>query len=141
MEAREEFSRLMAWLVQQVDEVDSEQLKADIALLLGAAGQLTTVLADRNTSLAKQHRSRKAKPPKSSPLKGPQKGDGGKSGTDSSDTQNDSKDRFKELSAIQQGIRKADPSLADQQRALRQQIYGQQNDDVAFRKAAQAIAS
>lgn len=53
----------MAWLVQQVDEVDSEQLKADIALLLGVAGQLTTVLADRNTALAKQHRSRKAKPP------------------------------------------------------------------------------
>lgn len=37
MEAREEFTRLMVWLVQQVDEVDSEQLKADIALLLGAA--------------------------------------------------------------------------------------------------------
>ena len=63
MEAREEFTRLMAWLVQQVDEVGSEQLKADIALLLGAAGQLTTALADRNTALAKQHRSRKAKPP------------------------------------------------------------------------------
>ena len=31
MEAREEFTRLMAWLVQQVDEVGSEQLKADIA--------------------------------------------------------------------------------------------------------------
>ena len=43
MEAREEFTRLMVWLVQQVDEVDSEQIKADIVLLLGAAGQLTTV--------------------------------------------------------------------------------------------------
>ena len=31
MEAREELTRLIAWLVQQVDGVDSEQLKADIA--------------------------------------------------------------------------------------------------------------
>lgn len=141
MEAREEFTRLMVWLVQQVDEVDSEQLKADIALLLGAAGQLTTVLADRNTSLAKQHRSRKAKPPKPSPQKGPKKGNGADSSTDSSDEDAGTEERFNQLSAIQQGIRQADPSLADQQRALPQQIYGQQNDDVAFAKAAKAIAS
>lgn len=141
MEAREEFTRLMVWLVQQVDEVDSKQLKADIALLLGAAGQLTTVLADRNTALAKQHRSRKAKPPKPSPVKGPKKGKGADSSTDKADVETGTEDRSKQLSAIQQGIRQADPSLADQQRALRQQIYGQQNDDVAFAKAAKAIAS
>ena len=141
MEAREEFTRLMVWLVQQADEVDSEQLKADIALLLGAAGQLTTVLADRNTALAKQHRSRKAKPPKPSPASGPKKGDGAESSTDKADAETGAEDRPKKLSSIQQGIRQADPSLADQQRALRQQIYGQQNDDVAFGKAAKAIAS
>ena len=141
MEAREEFTRLMVWLVQQADEVDSEQLKADIALLLGAAGQLTTVLADRNTALAKQHRSRKAKPPKPSPASGPKKGNGADSSTASPDEDARAEDSFKKLSAIQQGIRQADPSLADQQRALRQQIYGQQNDDVAFAKAAKAIAS
>lgn len=141
MEAREEFTRLMVWLVQQVDEVDSEQLKADIALLLGAAGQLTAVLADRNTSLAKQHRSRRAKPPKPSPASGPKKGNGADSSTASPDEDARAEDSFKKLSAIQQGIRQADPSLADQQRALRQQIYGQQNDEVAFAKAAKAIAS
>ena len=141
MDAREEMARLIAWLVQNVDGVESSQIKADIALLLGAAGQLTTVLADRNTALAKQHRSRKTKPPKSAPVKGPQKGNGGRSSADSTDAQNDSEDRSKELSAIQQGIRQADSTMADQQRALRQQIYGQQNDDVAFAKAAKAIAS
>ena len=30
MEAREEFSRLMAWLIKNSDEVDSDQIKADI---------------------------------------------------------------------------------------------------------------
>ena len=104
MEAREEFTRLMVWLVQQVDEVDSKQLKADIALLLGAAGQLTTVLADRNTALAKQHRSRKAKPPKPSPAKGPKKGNGAVSSTDKADIETGTEDRSKQLSAIQQGI-------------------------------------
>ena len=39
-----------------------------------------------------------------------------------------------------QGVQQAEPSLADQQRALRSQIYGAQNDDVAFRKAAKAMA-
>jgi len=141
MEAREEFTRLMVWLVQQVDEVDSEQLNADIALLLGAAGRLTTVLADRNKALAKQHRSRKAKPPKPSPVSGPKKGSGAESSRDSPDEDAGTEDRSKRLSSIQQGIRQADPSLADQQRALRQQIYGQQNDDIAFAKAAKAIAS
>ena len=139
MEAREEFSRLMAWLIKNSDAVDSDQIKADIALLLGAAGHLTTVLADRNTSLAKQHRSRKAKPPKPSPARDPKKGNRADSSTDSPDEDAGTEDRFKQLSAIQQGIRQADPSLADQQRALRQQIHGQQNPDVAFQKAAQAI--
>ncbi len=38
------------------------------------------------------------------------------------------------------GIRQAEPTLADQQQALRGYVYGAQNDEVAFRKAAQAIA-
>ena len=141
MEAREEFSRLVAWLIKNSDEVDSDQIKADIMLLHGAAGQLVSKLTERNAALAKQCRPRKSKPPKSAPVSGPQKGNGGKSSTDSADAQNDSEDRSKALSAIQQGIRQADSSLEDEQRALRQQIYGQQNSDVAFAKAAQAIAS
>lgn len=42
--------------------------------------------------------------------------------------------------AIQQGIRQAEPSLADQQQKLRGHVYGAQNDEVAFRKATKAIA-
>ncbi len=140
MEAREEFSRLVAWLIKNSDEVDSGQITADIMLLHGAAGQLVTKLTERNAALAKQCRSRKSKPPKSAPASGPQKANGGKSSTDSAGAESDSEDRSKELSAIQRGIIQADPSLADQQRALRGKVYGAQNNDVAFRKAAQAIA-
>ncbi len=140
MEARKEFSRLMAWLIKNSDEVDSDQIKADIMLLHGAAGQLVTKLAERNAALTRQCRPRKSKPPKSAPVSGPQKGSGGKSSTDKADAETGTEDRSKELSAIQRGIIQADPSLADQQRALRGKVYGAQNNDVAFRKAAQAIA-
>ena len=140
MEAREEFIRLMAWLVKNSDEVDSDQIKADIMLLHDAAYQLASKLTERNAALAKQCRPRKSTPPKSAPVSGPQKGNGGKSSTDSADAQNDSEDRSKELSAIQQGIRQADSTMADQQRALRGYVYGAQNDDIRFHKAAKAIA-
>ena len=72
MEAREEFSRLVAWLIKNSDEVDSDQIKADIMLLHGAAGQLVSKLTERNAALAKQCRPRKSKPPKSAPVKGHQ---------------------------------------------------------------------
>lgn len=140
MEAREEFSRLMAWLIENSDEVDSDQIKADIMLLHGAAGQLVTKLTERNAALAKQCRPRKSKPPKPSPQKGPQKKKGADSSTNTPDDGISAEDRSEQLSAIQQGIRQADPSMADQQRALRGKVYGAQNDEVAFRKAAQAIA-
>lgn len=146
MEAREEFSRLMAWLIENSDDVESDQIKADIMLLQGAAGQLVTKLAERNAALAKQCRPRKSKPPKSAPVSGPQKGSGGKSSTDSADSKNDSEDRPEGLSSIQQGIIKAlnvpssQPQQQQQQQRLRQQIYGTQNDDVAFAKAAKAIS-
>ena len=140
MEAREEFTQLMTWLIESSDEVDSGQIKADIMLLHGAAGQLVTKLTERNAALAKQCRPRKSKPPKSAPSNGPQKGNADNSSIASSVAQNGSEDRSKELSAIQQGIRQADPSLADQQRALRGKVYGAQNPVVAFQKAAQAIA-
>ena len=52
MEAREEFSRLMAWLIENSDKVDSDQIKADIMLLQGAAGQLVSKL----TISAEPHR-------------------------------------------------------------------------------------
>lgn len=141
MDARDEMARLIAWLVQNVDDVESNQIKADIALLLGAAGQMVTVLANRNTTLAKQYRSRKAKAPKTCPAKGPQQRKDTQRSTDTPKTQNAAQKQPEELSHIQQGIRQAGASMADQQRAIRQQIYGQQNREVAFQKAAKAIAS
>lgn len=141
MDARDEMTRLIAWLVQNVDDVESSQIKADIALLMGAATQLVTVLANRNTALAKQYRSRKAKPPKASPTKGPQQQSDKQSNADSSGDGKGAEGRSQGLSRIQQGIIQADASMADQRRAALNKVYGAQNDDVAFRKTAKAIAS
>jgi hypothetical protein len=127
----------MAWLVQNVDQVESSQVKAEIALLLGAASQLVTVLANRNTALAKQQRSHKVKPPKNSPAKAPKQQNDSQRSANSSGNGDDAEG----LSRIQQGILQADASMADQRRAAMNKVYGAQNDDVAFRKAAKAIAS
>lgn len=140
MDMREGIKRCLAVLVQLADEADSQEIKEDIALLQGTMSQLITKLTERNAALAKQCRSRHSKPPKSAPAKSPQQRKQPASSTDTPSAQKDAEDRSKELSSIQQGIRQADPSLADQQRALRGKIYGAQNDEVAFRKAAQAIA-
>lgn len=141
MDARDEMTRLIAWLVENVDDVESSQIKADIALLMGAATQLVTVLANRNTALAKQHRPRKAKPPKSSPAKAPKQQNDKQSSADSSGNGNDAEGRSQGLSRIQQGIIQADASMADQRRAALNKVYGAQNDDVAFHKTAKALAS
>lgn len=141
MDARDEMTRLIAWLVQNVDDVESNQIKADIALLMSAATQLVTVLANRNTALAKQHRSRKAKPAKSSPAKAPKQQNDKQRSDDSSGDGNDAEERSQGLSRIQQGIIQADASMADQRRAALNKVYGAENDDVAFNKAAKAIAS
>ena len=140
MEMREEIERYLAVLVRLADEADSQEIMQDIALLQGTMSKLVTKLTERNAALAKQCRPRKSKPPKSAPVKGPQQRKLPASSTDTPSAQKNAENHSKELSSIQQGIRQADPSLADEQRALRQQIYGQQNDDVACRKAAQAIA-
>ena len=109
-------------------------------MFLFVAAELSGKLAERNVALARQKQPRKAKPPKSAPVKGPQQRKHPPSSNYTPSTQKDAEDRSKELSSIQQGIRQADPSLADQQRNLRGYVYGAQNDEVAFRKAAQAIA-
>ncbi len=140
MDIREGIKRCLAVLVQLADEADSQEIKEDIALLQGTLSQLITKLTERNALLAKQCRPRQSKPPKSAPVIGPQQRKRPASSTDTPSAQKDAEDRSKELSSIQQGIRQADPSLADQQRALRGYVYGAQNDEVAFRKAAQAIA-
>ena len=141
MDAREELKRWIATMVQMSAEEESKVIKQDIDLFLSVAGVLSGKLAERNAALAKQcRRGSKAKPPKSAPVKGPQQRKPPASSTDTPSTQKDAEGRSKELSSIQQGIRQADPSLVDQQRALRGKVYGAQNDEVAFRKAAKAIA-
>lgn len=136
----EEMKRWIATVVQNAKTTDAERLKLGSDAMLAGASQIGGVLQNRCTALARQCRPRKSKPPKSAPVNGPQKQGGGKRNTDSPDTSNDSEGSSKGLSAIQQGIRQADPSLVDQQRALRGKVYGAQNPDVAFQKAAQAIA-
>jgi hypothetical protein len=141
MDAREQIKRAVLLLPKLAAESESKEIKADIDLMMGVASQLVTVMVNRNTALAKQGSSRHSKPPKAAPAKAPKQPKRPPSSADNPSSQNDSKDRPKELSSIQQGILQADTSLADQQRALRQQIYGPQNDEVAFAKAAKAIAS
>ncbi len=140
MEIRELIKRSLAALPRLAAESDSKQIKADIDMLLGVTLQLTTELVNRNGALAKQHRSRKAKPPKASPVNGPKQPKSQPSSTDTPSPQNDAEDRPQTKSRIMQGAHQADPSLADQQRALRGKVYGAQNPDLAFAKAAKAIA-
>jgi hypothetical protein len=136
----EEMIRWIATVVQNAQQSETKRLKQALEMMLTGSAQIGGILSSRCTALARQCRPRKATPPKSAPQSGPQKGSGGKSSTDTPRTPNAAQKRPEELSSIQKGIRQADPSLADQQRALRQQIYGQQNDEVAFAKAAKAIA-
>lgn len=137
----EELKRWIATVVQNAGQADAKRLKQASDELLAGAAQIGNILSSRCTALAKQCRPRKAKPPKSCPASSPQQGSECKSTADTLKTQNDAEDRSQGQSRIMQGIQQsqADPSLADQQRALRGKVYGAQDDDLAFRKAAQAI--
>ncbi len=127
-------------VVAMAREADSEQVKLAMDIFLAGASQLGTIFQQRCHQLATQKQPRTAKPSKGAPQRGPQQPKRTHSSTDTPKPQNDAEGRAKELSSIQQGIRQADPTLADQQRALRGYVYGMQNDDVAFQKAAQAIS-
>ncbi len=140
MDAREQIKRAIMLLPTLVAEIEGKEIKADIDLVMGVALQMVTVLVSRNDALAKQCRSRKSKPPKPAPQKSPQTQKPQPSSTDTQNTKNGSENRSKAVSSIQRGIRQAEPSPTDQQQALRGYVYGAQNDEVAFRKAAQAIA-
>lgn len=140
MDAREQIKRAILLLPKLAAELESKEIKEHIDLLMGVTSQLVTVLVSRNAALAKQSRPRKSKPPQHAPQKKPQQQKQQPSNTDTQQTKNDSEDRPKELSSIQQGIRQAEPSPTDQQQALRGYVYGAQNDEVAFRKAAKAIS-
>jgi hypothetical protein len=138
MDAREELKRWIAMVVQLSSEEESKTIKQDIDLFLSVAGELSGKLAERNTALAQQ--CRKAKPPKPAPKKAQTQPKPELSSDYTPQPQNDSEDRSQERSRQLQQRQKAQPSPTDQQQALRGYVYGAQNDEVAFRKAAQAIA-
>ena len=141
MDAREELKRWIAMVVQLSSEEESKTIKQDIDLFLSVAEELSGKLAERNTALAKQCRSSsRAKPPKPAPQKAQKQPKSELSTADTPTTQNDSEDRSQERSRQLQQRPKAQPSPTDQQQALRGDVYGAQNDEVAFRKAAKAIA-
>ena len=141
MDAREELKRWIAMVVQLSSEEESKTIKQDIDLFLSVAGELSGKLAERNTALAKQFRtSSKAKPPKPAPQKAQKQPKPELSTADTPKSQNDSEDRSQERSGQSLQKQQAELSPTDQQRALRGYVYGAQNDEVAFRKAAQAIA-
>ena len=141
MDAREELKRWVAMVVQLSSEEESKAIKQDIDLFLSVAGELSGKLAERNTALAKQcSSSSRAKPPKPAPQKAQKQPKQELSTADTPKSQNDSEDRSQERSRQLPQRQKAQPSPTDQQQALRGYVYGAQNDEVAFRKAAQAIA-
>lgn len=141
MDAREEFKRWLALLLNMADEAESKTIKQDVDMFLAAASELSGKLAAKNAALAKQIRPRSVKPPKANPQSGPQQQKRDPSSTDTPDAQAGAEGRSQGLSRIQQGIMQADPSLKSQGQALRQQTYGADTDEKSFRQAAKAIAS
>lgn len=141
MDAREEFKRWLAVLLDMADEAESKTIKQDVDMFLAVASELSGKLADRNSALARQIRPRSAKPPKASSQNGPQKKKTPDSTTATPNDQTGAEKRPEELSHIQQGILQAQPSLKSQGQALRQQTYGADTDEKMFRQGAKAIAS
>ena len=127
-------------VVAMARSADSDRVKLAMDILLAGTSQLGTVFQQKCVQLASQKQQRKAKPPKSAPAKGPQQRKRPPSSADTPNAQNRAEDRPETKSRIMQGAHQADPSLADQQRALRGKVYGAQNDEVQFQKAAKAIA-
>ena len=127
-------------VVEMADDASNDNVKLAMDILLAGTSQLGTIFQRRCVQLANQKQPRAAKTPKPAPQMSPHTQKPKPSSTDTQKGKNDSEDRSKALSSIQQGIRQAEPSLADQQQALRGYVYGAQNDEVAFRKAAKAIA-
>jgi len=127
-------------IVDMARKANSDTVKLAMDILLAGTSQLGTIFQQRCVQLANQKQPRKAKPPKVAPQKGPQQPKRPPSSADTPNSTNAAQKRPEELSSIQQGIRQADPTMVDQQRALRGYVYGPQNDEVAFPKAAKAIA-
>ena len=126
-------------VIDMADDASNDNVKLAMDILLAGTSQLGTIFQRRCVQLANQKQPRAAKTPKPAPQKSLQTQKPKPSSTHTQKGQNDSEDRSKAISSIQQGIRQAEPSLIDQQQALRGHVYGAQNDEVAFRKAAKAI--
>jgi hypothetical protein len=137
----EELKRWLAAALQNAAKSDTERLKLYIDLMLVGAEQFTGILHSKCAALAKQCRPRKVQPPNPAPQKGPQQQNDKQSSTDTPDNEEDSKGRLQGQSRIMQGVQQAHVSIGDEQQQLRHQIYGAQNKNVAFNKAAKAIAS
>ena len=127
-------------VIDMADDASNDNVKLAMDILLAGTSQLGTIFQRRCVQLANQKQPRAAKPPKPAPQNSPQTPKPKTSSTDTQNSKNDSEDRSKAVSSIQQGIRQAQPSPTDQQQALRGYVYGAENDEVAFRKAAKAIA-
>ena len=127
-------------VIDMADDASNDNVKLAMDILLAGTSQLGTIFQRRCVQLANQKQPRAAKPPKPAPQKTAQTQKPKPSNADTLHSKNDSEDRSKAISSIQQGIRQAEPSPTDQQQALRGYVYGAQNDEVAFRKAAQAIS-
>jgi hypothetical protein len=144
MDAREELKRWIATVVQMSAEEESKVIKQDIDLFLSVAGELSGKLADRNAALAKQVRPRSKasapKPSKPAPQKAQNKPEASPSSDDTPASQNPKQDRSQERSGQSSQKQQALPSQTDQQQALRGYVYGADNDEVRFQKAAKAIA-
>ena len=144
MDAREELKRWIATVVQMSAEEESKVIKQDIDLFLSVAGELSGKLADRNASLAKQIRPRSKasvpKPSKPAPQKAQKQPEPLSSSDDTPDGDKDAEARSQERSGQLSQRQRSEPSPADQQRASRGYVYGAQNDEVQFQKAAKAIA-
>jgi hypothetical protein len=147
MDAREELKRWIAMVVQMSAEEESKVVKQDIDLFLSVAGELSGKLADRNAALAKQMRPRSSasvpkpsKPPKPAPHKAQNKPEPKPSSDDIPKPENPAQDRSQGRSGVLSQQQQSDPSQTDQQRALRGYVYGAENDEVQFQKAAKAIA-
>ena len=144
MDEREELKRLIATVVQNASQEDSKLVKADIDLFLSAAQQLVGVLTSRYETLARKYRPNRPKPPKLAPAKPLQQHSSPQSSADSSKPRIDAQaaeNRPARTSRIQQGIQKAQRAPKSQQQALLGQIYGKQNKQIAFQKAAKALTS
>ncbi len=142
MDIREELKRWIAVVLKDAEQADSKVIKKDAKLFLDTAHSLIDLLANRNETLRRQCRPRKASAPSPAPVK-PQKQPAKPDRSD--DTPNPetgAKDRAQELSGVQQGIQQAlrqrSVPMTDK-RALRQQTYGGMDDDKRLRVAAQGL--